>query len=266
MHNAHSLSLRRSCQAVGLSRSVYSYQNKRPQNDQPIIDALLALVEKYPKYGFHKLHTLLRRQGHRWNHKRVYRVYCELKLNIRRKGKKRLPSRNPQPLSVPDAINQSWSIDFMSDALWSGRRFRTFNVIDDYNREGLEIEIDLSLPAQRIVRVLERISERRGYPKQIRLDNGPEMVSTTLAEWADEHGINLEFIKPGKPAQNSFVERFNRTYREEVLDSYIFESLDQVREMTESWLREYNEERPHESLGDMPPVEYRQMSLAESPV
>ena len=251
---------------MGLSRSVYGYRSKRPQNDQPIIDALLALAEKYPKYGFHKLYTLLHRQGHRWNHKRVWRIYCELKLNIRRKGKKRLPSRNPQPLSVPEAINQSWSIDFMSDALWNGRRFRTFNVIDDYNREGLEIEIDLSLPAQRVVRVLERISERRGYPRQIRLDNGPEMVSATLAEWADEHGITLEFIKPGKPTQNSFVERFNRTYREEVLDSYIFESLNQVREMTADWLREYNEERPHESLGDVPPVEYRQMGLAESPV
>ncbi len=220
---------------------MYGYRSKRPQNDQPIIDALLALAEKYPKYGFHKLYTLLHRQGHRWNHKRVWRIYCELKLNIRRKGKKRLPSRNPQPLSVPEAINQSWSIDFMSDALWNGRRFRTFNVIDDYNREGLEIEIDLSLPAQRVVRVLERISERRGYPRQIRLDNGPEMVSATLAEWADEHGITLEFIKPGKPTQNSFVERFNRTYREEVLDSYIFESLNQVREMTADWLREYNE-------------------------
>jgi len=215
---------------------------------------------------FRKLYVLLRRQGYRWNHKRVYRIYCGLKLNIRRKSKKRLPSRNPQPLSVPESINQSWSIDFMSDALWNGRRFRTFNVVDDYNREGLDIEIDLSLPAQRIVRVLERISERRGYPQQIRLDNGPEMVSATLAEWADEHGITLEFIKPGKPTQNSFVERFNRTYRQEVLDSYIFETLDQVRAFTAEWLREYNEQRPHESLGDVPPVEYRRMNLAESPV
>ncbi len=266
MRDHHSLSTRKSCQAVGLSRSVYAYESTRKQNDQPVINALLALVDKYPGYGFRKLYVLLRRQGYRWNHKRVYRVYCGLKLNIRRKSKKRLPNRNPQPLSVPDSINQSWSIDFMSDALWNGRRFRTFNVVDDHNREGLDIEIDLSLSAQRVVRVLERISERRGYPKQIRLDNGPEMVSTTLAEWADEHGITLEFIKPGKPTQNSFVERFNRTYRQEVLDSYIFETLDQVRAFTAEWLREYNEERPHESLGDVPPVEYRRMNLAESPV
>jgi len=245
---------------------VYGYQSKREYKDQPIIDALLALVNKHPSYGFHKLYVLLRRQGHRWNHKRVYRIYCELKLNIRRKCKKRLPNRNPQPLSVPDTINQGWSIDFMSDALWDGRRFRTFNVVDDYNREGLDIEIDLSLPAQRVVRVLERISERRGYPKQIRLDNGPEMVSATLAEWADEHNITLEFIKPGKPTQNSFVERFNRTYRQEVLDSYIFETLDQARALTAEWLREYNEQRPHESLGDIPPVEYRQINLTESTV
>ncbi|HID01399.1 MAG TPA: IS3 family transposase [Piscirickettsiaceae bacterium] len=224
------------------------------------------MVEKHPSYGFRKLYVLLRRQGHHWNHKRVYRIYCGLKLNSRRRRKKRLSNRNPQPLSVPDAINQSWSIDFMSDALWDGRRFRVFNVVDDYNREGLDIEIDLSLPAQRVVRVLERISERRGYRQQIRLDNGPEMVSATLAEWADEHGITLEFIKPGKPTQNGFVERFNRTYRQEVLDSYIFETLDQVRAFTAKWLREYNEQRPHESLGDVPPVEYRRMNLAESPV
>jgi putative transposase len=200
--------------------------------------------------------AVLRRQGYRWNHKRVHRIYCGLKLNIRRKGKKRLPPRNPEPLGVPDSINQCWSIDFMSDALWCGRTFRTFNIVDDYNREALAIEVDLNLPAQRVLRVLDRVAAWRGYPAKLRMDNGPELTSIRMAEWAEEHGVVLEFIKPGKPTQNSFVERFNRTYREEVLDLYIFKKLSEVREMTDKWLMEYNTERPHESLGDLTPVEY----------
>ena len=147
----------------------------------------------------------LRRSGYRWNHKRVHRVYVELKLNLRRKAKRRLPSRNPQPLVVPEQLNQSWSMDFMSDTLDNGHRFRTFNVIDDYNREALAIEIDLSLPAPRVIRVLNRLVEQRGYPKQIRSDNGPEFISVQLAEWAEANRIHLEFIKPGKPTQNSYV-------------------------------------------------------------
>lgn len=144
----------------------------------------------------------------------------------------------------------------MSDALICGRRFRTFNVVDDFNREVLAIEIDLSLPALRVIRVLERIIAWRGYPNKLRMDNGPEFISTTLAEWAEEHHIELEFIKPGKPTQNSYIERFNRTYREEILNMYVFKTLYEVREITENWMREYNEERPHDSLDDMTPWEY----------
>ncbi len=144
----------------------------------------------------------------------------------------------------------------MSDALWGGRRFRTFNVVDDFNREALAIEVDLNLPAERVVRVLERVTLWRGYPQKLRLDNGPEMISIALAEWAEEHGVSLEFIHPGKPMQNGFIERFNRSYREAVLDMYLFRSLDEVREQTEYWMKEYNEERPHESLGNLTPREY----------
>jgi transposase InsO family protein len=135
--------------------------------------------------------------GHGWNHKRVYRIYCALKLNKRRKGKRRLPTRCPAPLVVPEAMNDCWSADFMSDALWGERRFRTFNVVDDFNREGLAIEVDFNLPAPRIVRTLDRIATERGYPRKLRLDNGPEMVSVTLADWAEQHNVFLEFIKPG---------------------------------------------------------------------
>ena len=145
--------------------------------------------------------------------------------------------------------------DFMSDALWGDRRFRTFNVVDDFNREVLAIEVDFNLPAQRVVRTLDRIAAERGYPRKLRLDNGPEMLSVTLADWAEQHNVQLEFIKPGRPMQNGFIERFNRSYREAVLHMFVFQSLYEVREQTEKWLKEYNEERPHESLGHLTPRE-----------
>lgn len=249
------MSLRRACRVVGISGSVYKYRPDT-QKDVPVIEALQKAVERYPAYGFSKLFKILRRWGYPWNHKRVYRLYSQLNLNKRRRGKKRLPTRYPEPLAVPATANQSWSIDFMSDSLFCGRRFRTFNVVDDFNREALAIEIDLSLPAQRMIRVLDRIVAWRGYPQQLRMDNGPEFISATLAEWADDHGIKLEFIKPGKPTQNSYVERFNRTYRDEILNMYVFTTLNEVRELTENWIREYNEERPHDSLNDLTPWEY----------
>lgn len=164
--------------------------------------------------------------------------------------------RDPAPLAVPMAANQCWSCDFMSDALWDGRRFRTFNVVDDFNREALAIEVDTSLPSERVVRILDQTTEVRGLPKRLRFDNGPELTSIAVAEWAEANQVELEFIKPGRPMQNGFVERFNRSYREAVLDMYIFESLDEVREKTDEWLETYNHHRPHDSLGGMPPSEY----------
>ena len=255
LQTEHGLSERRACAAVGLPRSVFHYQ-PRPNADGPIVKLLLELAWQRPEQGFGKLFKRLRRLGHVWNHKRVYRIYCSLKLNKRRKGKRRLPTRCPAPLVVPEAMNECWSADFMSDALWESRRFRTFNVVDDFNREGLAIEVDFNLPAERVVRTLDRIAAERGYPRKLRLDNGPELISITLADWAEEHNVLLEFIKPGRPMQNGFIERFNRSYCEAVLDMYVFQSLHEVREQTEKWIKEYNEERPHESLGHLTPREY----------
>ena len=251
----HNLSLRAACQVVGISRSVYHYR-PNTEKDVPVIEAIQAVVADYPAYGFSKVFKILRRRGYRWNHKRVYRVYCLLKLNKRRRSRRRLPNRNPEPLAVPAAANQCWSMDFMTDVLLDGRRFRTFNVLDDFNREALAIEIDTNLPALRVIRVLEQVALSRGYPDKVRMDNGPEFVSAALAEWADEHGIQLDFIQPGKPTQNSYVERFNRTYRYEVLDMYLFRSLAEVREITRDWIKEYNGERPHDALEDLTPLEY----------
>ncbi len=216
--------------------------------------ALMEAAERYPRYGFKKLFQVVRRQGNIWNHKRVHRIYCLLILKFRRKRKQRLPVRNPAPLATPKALNQIWSIDFMHDTLTCGRHFRTFNVVGDFNRAALAIEIDLNIPAQRVVRVLDRIVANRGYP--LRMDNGPELVSITLAQWAEEYGVILEFIKPGKPTQNAFIERFNRTYRTEILDFYLFRTLNEAREITERWLNEYNSERPHEPLNNLTPAEF----------
>lgn len=256
----HEMSERRACSAVELSRTVYRY-DPLPSRDLEIGEALQNLAAKHPEMGFGKFFCMLRRTGKSWNHKRVHRVYCSLKLNKRRKHKRRLPARNPAPLAVPEAVNQCWSVDFMSDALWDGRRFRTFNVVDDYNREALGIEIDLSLPSRRVVRVLDRIAGTRGLPQKIRFDNGPEFTAVAVADWAEANGVELEFIKPGRPMQNGFIERFNRTYREAVLDMYIFESLNQVRQQTEKWLEIYNHHRPHDSLGGMPPSEYLSQNI-----
>jgi len=240
---------------VGISRSGFRYQAKK-SDDGEIREQLCLIAERKPRWGFKKMTDYLRNQGYPWNHKRVYRVYCEMKLNLRVKPKKRLPIRTPKPLIVPPAANISWSLDFMSDSLSNGRAFRTLNVIDDFNREGLWIEVDTSIPAERVVRVLEMLSSWRRYPHQIRVDNGPELISRRLAEWAVQHQVELAFIQPGKPAQNGYIERFNRTYRESVLDAYLFSTIREVQAITNDWLEEYNAIRPHAALGGLPPYQY----------
>jgi putative transposase len=198
----------------------------------------------------------LRNEGHNWNHKRIRRVYRAMALHLKRKPKKRLPARIAQTLAVPEQQNQTWSLDFMSDRLSNGRTFRTLNVIDDFNREALWIEVDTCIPAQRVVQVLEQLLDWRGKPAKIRMDNGPELISQRLENWAKEKNLTLLHIQPGKPAQNAYLERFNRTYREEVLDAYLFEDLQEVRHITEHWLEDYNTIRPHAALQGLPPRQF----------
>jgi putative transposase len=251
----HGLSERQACQMLKLSRSAYRYQAKKA-DDEEVAQALLELAARKPRWGIRKMADYLKNQGYAWNHKRIRRVYCELGLNLRVKPKKRLPSRTPQPLVQPEKANQSWSLDFMSDSLASGRAFRTLNILDDFNREALWIEVNTSLPAERVIRVLEMLIDWRGRPKQIRMDNGPELISHRLKSWAEECQIVLAHIQPGKPSQNAYIERFNRTFREDVLDAYLFDSLSEVREITEQWLEEYNAIRPHEALQGLSPYQY----------
>lgn len=236
------------------------------ERDRGVIEVLNELVARKPRWGFWKLHDRLRLDGHGINHKRLHRVYCAMKLNLPRRTKRRLPKRLRQPLVAPIRLNEIWALDFMADALYGSRAFRTLNVIDEGNREVLAIEIATSIPSLRVIRVMEQLIELYGKPQALRLDNGSELTSIAFTEWCQAKAIELRFIQPGKPDQNAYIERFNKTYREEVLDAYVFDSLEQVREITELWLREYNEERPHDSLGRVPPLTFmpRRKSTAES--
>lgn len=248
--------MNRACQLVSISRSVYKYTGKKKE-DCTIKKELSALAEKHPRYGFDKMFQLLRKRKFIWNHKRVYRVYCEMKLNLRKKPKRRLPTRQKVKLVQPETSNICWSLDYMSDSFARGNRFRTANVIDDFNREGLGIKAAVSLPAKRVTEFLDAIALINGYPKKLRMDNGPENISRRMKQWGQENNVTLEFIEPGKPAQNGYIERFNKTYREEILDMYEFKNITQVQMFTDEWLIHYNTNRPHQSLGNLTPVEYR---------
>jgi putative transposase len=253
----HELSVVRACGAVGLSRTAYYRPPQdRTLRDGAVIDALQQVVERQGRWGFWKCYDRLRLDGRRWNHKRVHRVYRALRLNLPRRTRRRVPRRVHVPLEAPRALNTIWALDFMVDALYDGRRFRTLNVLDEGNREGLAIEIGVSLPSARVIAVLDELVAWHGPPSELRLDNGPEFISETLAEWCGHRGIGLRHIQPGKPAQNAFIERFNRSYREEVLNAHIFGSLAAVRDLTRDWLLTYNTQRPHDSLGRVPPLTY----------
>lgn len=244
-----------------LPRSTYQYKLS-VKDDSAVESALTGLVAKHPAIGFWQCYYRLRNRDITWNHKRVRRVYRMLGLNIRRRAKKRLPERVKQPLVVPSAANQTWSVDFMSDSLVDGRKFRLLNVIDDYNRESLAMEADTSLPSLRVIRVLEKLVKQRSVPSIIRVDNGPEFISHLLEEWCAKKQIMLHFIQPGRPMQNAYIERKNGSIRRELLNAYLFYSLREVRIMTEDWRTDYNNERPHKALRYLSPVKYAEQQSA----
>jgi putative transposase len=263
LQKSYTVSLGRACGVVNLSRSVYYYKSHR--DDHIVIDKLRSLAEQRPTEGFWKMYFRIRKEGLLWNHKRVHRVYKLLKLNMKRKNKRRLPARILYPLEAVNTTNISWSMDFMSDALLNGRKFRTLNLLDDFNREALAIEIDTSLPAERVVRILEQTIQWRGKPQRIRVDNGPEFISSKLGLWCEEHQINLQFIQPGKPSQNAYIERFNGSFRKDILDAYLFETLSQVRTLADEWMHDYNYERPHDALNGRSPVDMLTVDLWKTP-
>mgnify|MGYP001768585652 CR=1 FL=1 len=223
------------------------------------MDQLEQLAREHPTEGFWKCYHRVRNTGDIVNHKKLHRIYKQMGMPLRRKVKKRLPSRVKVPLQVPVKFTQTWSIDFVSDALSNGVKFRSFNVIDDYNREVLFIETDYSLKSSRVIWVLKHLVNRYGKPENIRMDNGPEFVAKTAQNWSKMNGITFSYIQPGKPMQNAYIERFNKTYRESVLDAYLFDRLDEVRQVSQEFVDDYNNFRPHDALGGMPPRKYREL-------
>ena len=227
------------------------------KDDSQVEDKIMELAFKHPAEGQDKIYYRIRNQGILWNKKRVRRVYLRLSLHKHMKKRKRLPARIKEPLFIPGQPNEVWSMDFMHDSLQNGRKFRVLNVLDDYNREVLAIEPHLSIGSKLVTQVLDQIVHEKGLPKVIRVDNGPEFIATTLGDWCKERKIRLQFIQPGKPTQNGYIERFNRTYRQNILDAYSFDNLYQVRILSEEWMNEYNYTRPHDALKGKSPVQYR---------
>ena len=248
------ISVRLACQIFTVSETCYRYEAKKNAENEQIANWLLRLTDNHRNWGFGLCYLYLRNvKGFTWNHKRIYRIYKELELNLRIKPRKRLNREKPEPLTVPEEINQVWSMDFMHDQLSDGRTFRVLNVIDDYNRESLGMEIDFSLPSERVVRALKQIIEWRGRPNVIRCDNGAENISAAIQTWAEQSGITFQYIQPGKPQQNAYIERFNRTVRYEWLSQYYWQDLDEVRDFATQWMWHYNHDRPNMALGGFTP-------------
>ncbi len=246
--------IQHACATFAVSETCYRYQRKQTDEDAVVEDWLLRLTTAHRAWGFGLCFLYLRNvKGLPWNHKRVYRVYRALELNLRIKPRKRLVRAVPEPLAVPTVKNDTWSMDFMHDQLADGRSFRLLNVIDDFNREGLAMEVDLSLPAERVVRALDQLIEWRGAPVHIRCDNGPEYAGHTLNAWAKRRGIQIDFIQPGKPQQNAYVERYNRTVRYDWLSQSLFTPIAEVQAAATAWLWIYNNERPNMALGGITP-------------
>jgi putative transposase len=242
------------CQAFTVSQSCYRYVGKLSDENALIADWLVKLTGTHRNWGFGLCYLYLRNvQNFQWNHKRVYRIYKQLELNLRIKPRKRIVREKPEALIVPLQPNQVWSMDFMHDQLADGRSFRLFNVIDDFNREALAIEVDFSLPSTRVIRSLKQLIQWRGKPLVIRSDNGPEYISQAIKDWASESGIHLQYIQPGNPQQNAYVERFNRTVRYEWLSQYLWQNIQEVQTFATNWQWQYNNERPNMALGGITP-------------
>jgi putative transposase len=249
---AHQLGVTRACGLIGMSRSLYRYEAKRP-DDEELTERLTTLAGQKRRYGYRRLHVLLCREGWEINCKRTYRVYYAAGLMVRRRKRKRIAGVERQEKVIALAPNESWSMDFVSDGFVDGRRLRCLNIVDDFTKECLAIEVDTSLPGRRVVSVLERLAESRGLPKSVTVDNGPEFVSKVLDAWAYGRQLQLRFIEPGKPQQNAYIESFNGKFRDECLNEHWFLSMGHARQVIAAWRHEYNDERPHSSLGYLTP-------------
>lgn len=251
------VSERHACALVGLDRATARYRPRSRTDEAWLRQRLRELAAERPRFGYRRLHALLRRDGIVVNHKRAARLYRDEGLAVRKRSRKRVATAGRGRPASPERPNQQWGLDFVADALATGRRTRLLGVLDLFTREALAIEVDVSLPGERVVRVLDRLVGERSAPAEIVLDNGPELAGMVLDQWAVARGVRLQFIDPGKPVQNGFVESFNGRFRDECLDQHWFESLDDARSTVEAWRIDYNTERPHSALGYRTPEEVR---------
>jgi len=256
IRQAQGLSERRACRLVGIARMSCRYKRQNAREEEKLKVRLRSLAGERRRFGYRRLTVLLRREGWAVNPKRVYRLYRQEGLQVRRRKRKRIGAVERQPLAVPIRQNERWSMDFVADALTDGRRFRSLNIVDDFNRECLAAQVDTSVTGARVVRVLEQWRELHGLPQVLVTDNGPEFAGQALDVWAYEQGVKLHFIEPGKPVRNAFIESFNGKMRDECLNEHWFLSLGEARETMEAWRRDYNEVRPHMALGNRTPQEF----------
>jgi putative transposase len=255
LRKAHGMSERRAIRVLGVDRSTIRYASTRP-DDGPLRARLRALAHERRRFGYRRLHVLLRREGQVVNHKRVQRLYREEKLTVRRRGGRKRALGERRPMETPSAANQRWSLDFVSDQMTDGRRFRILAVVDDCTRESLALVPDTSISGRRVARELDALIAWRGKPTTIVSDNGTEFTSNAILAWADERKVGWHYIAPGKPQQNGFIESFNGRLRDELLNETLFRSLPHARAVLEAWRRDYNHERPHSKLGWMTPAAY----------
>ena len=255
-------SQRRACTLVGLSPKTYRYVSRRP-DDGKLRQELKRLASERRRFGYRRLHLLLRRQGYETNHKRIFRIYREEKLTVRRRGGRKRALGTRAPMAIPQGRNQRWSTDFIQDVLVDGRRFRVLAVVDDFTRECLALVADTSLSGQRVARELDQLVEWRGPPCMVVSDNGTEFTSNAILQWADRSQVEWHYIAPGKPMQNAFIESFNGRLRDECLNEHLFNGLASARRIINAWRHDYNRDLPHTSLGGLTPTEFATRSTKD---
>jgi putative transposase len=253
------ISQRRACQLVEVSRTVVAYQPKDNSDNEALSARIGEIAAQRRRFGYRRIHALLRREGVEANHKRVYRLYQEAGLAVKRRRKRHGVAVEREVLNLPSAPNQVWSMDFVMDALSTGRRLKCLTIVDDYTKESVDLVVDHSIPGEYVTRVLDRVARFRGYPEAIRTDQGPEFTGKALDQWAYQNGVRLKLIEPGKPTQNAFIESFNGRFRDECLNDHWFTSLAEARVLIGEWRQDYNQNRPHSALGYRTPSEFAAM-------
>lgn len=265
MRESTTISERRACLLVGLSRTVLHYESTaQPENEQ-LQARLVELAGERRRFGYRRLHALVRREGVQVNHKRIFRLYSDAGLSVRRRKKRHGVAVERHALELPSSPNQVWSMDFVSDSLASGRRVKVLTIVDDFSKEAIDLAVDFGISGHYVTRVLDQAARFRGYPKAIRTDQGPEFTGKALDQWAYQHGVQLKLIQAGKPTQNAFIESFNGRFRDECLNDHWFTSLPQARILIATWRRDYNQHRPHSSLDYLTPAEFAAKHRSNDP-